>query len=508
MLDNCFHPLLAARYHPAMLEVDRNGSLRRWSGDLGWYGLAPRTEMIGTPAEDLLPVIIGLDLDTAQTLPLVQLPGGQPADIVIEPDANGDGSRIFLLAAQETHDTIQPVQQHSHEITLLYQKLQSLSEQLQQKNIELEHAIDARNQFISGVSHEFRTPITTILGHCDLLASYCTKGDDDIQNSFQAIDKNAKYLLALIDNLLEQGEISAKRLVITPAPLDISRFFDFVLDSFQIVAAEKSLSLDFEADIDSGLTLLLDEHHLYLVLVNVIGNAIKFTDRGGVTVTACWQDDHLTIEVRDTGIGIPENELEKILEPFSRASNVGGRRGSGLGLSIIKEVITAMNGEMTIQSAPGKGTTIGLDIPAKRHRPKTRSDDNARSRSDDEKSAVVMIIEDDIDIATLYQIILKNANMSPVCFTDGEDFIDNIKRIRPDIIVLDYNLGQDDGIDLARRARAADYHGPLILFTATSTINSHLEQRALEAGCTRLLQKPRDVTNLAEIIRMELEEHK
>ncbi len=505
MLDKRFHTLLARRFHPALLQLDDAGRLLAWEGDLDWYGIRPSRQIIGQPADDLLPVLLGLDLTTAQELPLVELPGGRSADIIVEPDATSQLVYVYLLASQEKKTALQRSQQIGHDTALLYQKLQSLSAQLQRKNVELEHAIDARNQFISGVSHEFRTPITTILGHCDLLRAYCKSADDDIHNSFQAIDKNAKYLLALIDNLLEQGEISAKRLVISPTPVEISRFFDFVLDSFQIVADEKGLELRFDADLDQGLSLLLDEHHLYLVLVNVIGNALKFTDEGSVTVRAHWNDDLLDITVTDTGIGIPEEELDKILEPFSRASNVTGRRGSGLGLSIIKEVIQAMNGQMEIDSKQGRGTTIKLSIPAAQYVVENSADDTITDK--EKKAATVMIVEDDTDIAALYRIILNNANMSPVCFPDGENFVENIQSVEPDIIVLDYNLGSEDGLELAKSARDAGYRGPVILFTATSTINTHLEQKAIDAGCTRLLQKPRDVTNLAEIIRMELEEN-
>ena len=96
--------------------------------------------------------------------------------------------------------------------------------------------------------------------------------------------------------------------------------------------------------------------------------------------------------------------------------------------------------------------------------------------------------------------------MSPVCFIDGSGFLGNIEEMSPDVIVLDYNLGDEDGVTLAKMARDAGYRGPIILFTATSTINNQLQERADEAGCTRLLQKPRDVTNLAELIRSELGE--
>ena len=509
MRDNYLEHFLGARFHPLHLRMDGRGRLLDWSGDGAYFGMSLTPSSIGTSLEELLPALIGLDLAERQHLPLLELPGGIVTDVFIEPAADG-GADIVLLAAGMTRDLLRPSQQKGHETALLYRRLETLSGELRQKNAELQHAINARNQFISGVSHEFRTPITTILGHCDLLATHCNEASSDIRHSFHSIEKNAKYLLALIDNLLEQGEISAERLTIRNAPLNISRFFRFIVDTFQLPATEKGLKLVYHENVGEALELLLDEHHLYLVLVNLISNALKFTDAGSVTVSAGWHDGMLEVEVRDTGIGIPAADLDRIMEPFSRATNVSGRRGSGLGLSIIKEVVAAMKGKMHIDSTEGEGTAIRLTIPAKRHE-KASSEKAGKNRNRTGATAagrkpVILIVEDDTDIASLYRIILEHAGMSPVCFIDGSGFLGNIEEMSPDVIVLDYNLGDEDGVTLAKMARDAGYQGPIILFTATSTINNQLQERADEAGCTRLLQKPRDVTNLAELIRSELGE--
>ncbi len=502
MFDSNLQKTLENLLHPVTVDLDAQGRLLAWDGDPSWYGLDLANMKNGEASEEFLPMLIGLDLSQHQTLPLVNLPGGHVADVIIQPDDSGN-SRVILLESREKMENIRDIQQQNNETALLYQRLQSLSDALRKTNAELEHALDARNQFISGVSHEFRTPITTIIGHCELLSSRCESADAALHQSFHAIDKNAKFLLALIDNLLEQGEISANRLEIKPVPVEMSQFFQFIVDMFHVAAAEKQLELNYHEHLDQSLTLLIDEHYLYLVLVNLITNALKFTDEGHVDVIADWKDDTLSVVVADSGIGIPESALEKILEPFSRADNVAGRRGSGLGLSIVKEVVAAMKGDMNISSKQGEGTRITLTIPAPQQQstyPKSQSA-NATQHSD---APVVMIVEDDNDIASLYKIILNDAGMKPICFVDGQGFVDNIATTAPDIIVLDYNLGDENGLDLAKKARASGYRGPVVLFTATSAITSHLEQHAREAGCTRLSQKPRDVTNLAAIIKSEL----
>lgn len=500
MFDSKLQKTLDNLLHPVTIDLDAEGRLTGWSGDITRYGLSISDASIAAGIDDFLPIVVGLDLTVGRTLPLVNLPGGHIADVIIQPDDSKTSTRIILLESRETLENIRSVQQKSHDTELLYQRLQELSDAIRKKNIDLEHALNARNQFISGVSHEFRTPITTIIGHCDLLAARFSDADPDIYQSLQAVDKNAKFLLALIDNLLEQGEISANCLSINPVQVDISNFFHFIVETFTVAAAEKQLKINYYETLDQAETLLLDEHYLYLILVNLITNALKFTDSGHIDITAKWENNTLSITISDTGIGIPSTALDKIFDPFSRAENVAGRRGSGLGLSIVKEVVTAMEGELDISSREGEGTSVTLLIPA----PPQQTNQQPAKAFVESSAPIVMIVEDDADISALYKIMLNDAGMKPVCHTDGHRFVENIASTTPDIIVLDYNLGHENGLDLAKKARAANYKGPIILFTATSTITDHLEQRARKAGCTRLSQKPREVANLAEIISTEL----
>ena len=494
---------LETQLHPAMIAVDGEGRLLDWEGNLQWYDLHLNREMVGKRIDTIIPFLVGINFSTELTWPFMTFGADKTADIHVQPLDLG-GANIFFIESRQLQAVVQETQQEKNETTLLYNKLQQLSAILKDKNTALQHAINARNQFLSGISHEFRTPITTILGHNNLLISRCSHSDESINRSVQSIDKNAKYLLALIDNLLEQGGITADRLTLSNSIVALNEFFHFILDTFSVAAEEKQLEFHCNTSFEDNARILIDEHYLYLMLVNLITNAIKFTDHGFVKVTATWSDGMLSIKVRDSGIGIPESDLEKIRQPFSRAGNVGNRRGSGLGLSIINEVVKAMHGNLSIQSTTGEGTSVTLNIPAERHDvPETGTTRENATHTAEEP--VILIIEDDPDISALYTIILKDsAGMQPICYESGDHFLENIANHNPDIIILDYNLVDENGVILAQMARDHGYQKPIILLTATSSIDSRLSQDALAAGCTRVLNKPRDVNSLATIIRTEL----
>ena len=503
MQKNELNQFLSDLVHPVAIETDAHGILLGWEGDIEWYGLKLDNENIGKPVHEIVPMLFGLDFSEAQELPLVSFDQCNTANVYIQP--NGAGRvHVFLVDARQQMAAIKNAQQTRNETSLLYEKLSRLSELLKQKNTKLQQAINARSQFLSGVSHEFRTPITTILGHINILVSQCGNTPPDINTSFQSIDKNAKYLLALIDNLLEQGEITAQRLTISKSDVDLERFFQFIIDTFSVIAEQKQIKLLYWQNFQHDLRIMIDEHHLYLMLVNLVSNAIKFTDAGSVEVSVNWSPNKLSISVRDTGIGIPKADLKNITEPFSRGSNVGQRKGSGLGLSIIHEVVKAMDGELEFQSELGEGTQVSLYIPAEESHPELLNGSESRAGINTSQP-LVLIVEDDIDISMLYSILLRDAGMEPLCYEDGKNLLDNIDKHNPDIIILDYNLGEDNGIELAAKVRQSGYEKPVILFTATSIIDMDLKEKASSVGCTRVLNKPHDVNSLTKIIHMELE---
>ena len=257
-----------------------------------------------------------------------------------------------------------------------------------------------KSKLLASVSHELRTPLSGILGYAELLH------DDsfgplilDQKSAVGNIIQSANYLTTMINELLDEAQIEAKTLILKLEPCSPRSILDGVKSSMAILAQNKGL--DLITRIESGFpeTLICDERRLQQILINLIGNAIKFTKKGEVTVRMLMTNpSQWGIEVSDTGIGIPEKEQPQIFEPFHKvdSSLTGDNRGTGLGLSITKQLVDLMEGQIKLSSEIGKGSTFTItlpviDLPAAVQLPKP----------------FVLIVEDDVHLVKIYEAALK-----------------------------------------------------------------------------------------------------
>ncbi len=483
------------RFHPAAIRVDQQGRIKSWEGNFTWYGLKPDAAF-NQPIYDLLPALWGLDLHQPHHLPFVELENGLSTDIQVNPQ-HADVTLIVLMDLHAEMQARQQLQQASHNEQILNEKLRRTTELLRQKNTELDRANQAKNEFISGVSHELRTPLTSIIGHAEWLAKRCDQSATG-HNNLETIERNAKYLLALIDSLLEQGKLTAGSFELTATQFNTTDFFQSLLDTFRPIADEKGLQIDISCQLEKLPTLYTDEHYLRLILVNILGNAVKYTEQGGISLRAVY-DEQLSIEIKDSGIGIPSEDLENIFTAFRRAENTRGIGGIGLGLSIVWEVIQAMQGKIEIHSQVGEGTSVKIALPVKKapEEPAAKYPEKAQPRL---KNIRVMLFEDDPDIVMIYRLFLENAGMRPIVPENFTDPVAAVEKEQPDIIVVDYNLGEFNGLTIVRGLRAQGIETPIIMLTATTGINDSLKRDAQQAGCNAFLYKPRDTTNLSQVI--------
>lgn len=223
-----------------------------------------------------------------------------------------------------------------------------------------------KSDFVSTVSHELRTPVTSILGYLEILTSG-EAGDvpDEQGHMLQVVERNGRRLLSLIEDLLTVSRLESERLSLVIAPVDVARLVDSAMVGVHAALAKRDLQV--AVDLDAGLPPLAgDAEQLERALVNLLANAVKFTpDRGRVVVRAAAAGPRVRIEVADTGIGIPLEEQDHLFTRFFRASTarIGAVQGTGLGLSIVKSIVEGHQGEVTVQSAPGSGTTVRLALP-------------------------------------------------------------------------------------------------------------------------------------------------
>ena len=268
-----------------------------------------------------------------------------------------------------THKSRQVAQEESNRQTqLLLQEIEShqrTDEQLQKARQTAEQANHAKSRYITAISHELRTPLNSILGYAQIL-----DGDPAIppsrQQAIQVIRRSGDHLLSVIEGTIDIARIESGKLTLDIRPLDFAGFIEQIVAMFELQARGKGLDFIYEAPTELPAVVRADEKRLRQILINLLGNAVKYTASGSVTFKLAYLREMATFEVRDTGPGIPEDEVGRIFEPFERGSAVrGGTTGTGLGLTIGKMLTDLMGGEMRVTSEPGKGSlfTVRLYLP-------------------------------------------------------------------------------------------------------------------------------------------------
>lgn len=268
-----------------------------------------------------------------------------------------------------THKSRQVAQEESNRQTqLLLQEIEShqrTDEQLQKARQTAEQANHAKSRYITAISHELRTPLNSILGYAQIL-----DGDPAIppsrQQAIQVIRRSGDHLLSVIEGTIDIARIESGKLTLDIRPLDFAGFIEQIVAMFELQARGKGLDFLYEAPVELPAVVRADEKRLRQILINLLGNAVKYTASGSVTFRLTYLREMATFDVRDTGPGIPEDEAGRIFEPFERGSAVrGGTTGTGLGLTIGKMLTDLMGGEMRVTSEPGKGSlfTVRLYLP-------------------------------------------------------------------------------------------------------------------------------------------------
>ncbi len=485
------------QFSPLFLQFGPDGYLRAVDGEVAHYGFVI-ADMLGSRLESILPELAGIDVRTEQSLPLITLVNGTCVDIHIEPDR--DGFMIVLLDSAKEKSRLSLTQQMANESSLRAREFQLEQQHLEQDNETLKQERMAQTTFISGMSHEFRTPILGMLGNIAWIGKELSLNDES-QKKIQAIESNATYLLGLVDNLLEQGKISNDQLLIDKASVNPRHMFHSLIATLAPLAEKRRIVLAHEIKLPRDLRLFIDEYHLRRVLYNLLGNAIKFTDFGSVLLEVEYDDAMLVMRITDTGIGIPADDLDLIRQPFRRGSNVTNRRGVGLGLAHAHEICKAMEGQLDIESRVDEGTTVTIRLPA------ARSDAFGGKPTGDEQSSPrrVLLVEDSPEIASLYSFSFAEHHLPLIAVTNGADMQRVLSRIDPDILLIDRLLGDENGLELAKKVRENGYDGHIILLTATPDIDRSLERAAIDAGCNELIQKPMDVSRLVHLVQSRIE---
>jgi len=397
----------------------------------------------------------------------------------------------------------------------------AIEKQLHEARLAAESSTAAKSQFLANMSHEIRTPMSAIIGCSDLLLVPEQTSDDRV-DCVSTIRRNADHLLTLINDILDLSKIEADRMTVELIECSPFQIVSDVASLMRVRAHENNI--DFDINYDNAVPALIqsDPVRMRQVLINLVGNAIKFTQEGAVKVHV-WSEldgDSPTINFRvvDSGIGMSEEQKSRLFRPFTQADYSTTRKfgGTGLGLTISKTLVNLMGGEILVSSVPGLGSCFEFSLPTGSLEnveiiadlPEVNLEKNADDPVGVEVAtnvaANVLLAEDGIDNRRLISFHLKKTGCQVTTVENGKLAVDEVTAIAKrgesfDIIFMDMQMPVMDGYQAASKLRESGYRGPICALTAHA-INGDRE-KCINAGCDDYLTKPIDVDKLISVVR-------
>ncbi len=410
----------------------------------------------------------------------------QNQDMVIQLEELSTRQKELTLLNQELHDT-------NRGVVALYAELDERADHLRR-------ADELKSRFLSNMSHEFRTPLNSILALSRLLL---TRGDGELtaeqEKQVQFIRKAAESLTELVNDLLDLAKVEAGKIVVTPIECNAEGVFATLRGMLRPLLVGDVVALVFEDPADIP-PLLQDEGKLSQILRNFISNAIKFTEQGEVRIWATYGSDRdsVTFSVRDTGIGIAEEDLDIIFQEFGQVAHPMQRRvkGTGLGLPLSKKLSELLGGSIAVQSAPGEGSVFSVTIP-RIYRGLSAPIDIAESWELQSGRIPILAVEDNPADSFAVERILSTSRYQAIVARSVAEARRALERVRPAAIILDVVLLGDESwrflIEIRQRDATADI--PVVVASSTGD-----ERKAVNLGADEYLDKPIDPAQLVGLL--------
>jgi PAS domain S-box-containing protein len=423
--------------------------------------------------------------------------------------------------------TIKPVFDGSGELTNYISTQLNISDrkarelELRRTKEESESANRAKSQFLANMSHEIRTPLNGILGFSELLRrAPDSLSETDRQEYLEAIASSGRHLLTLINDILDISKIEAGHLQVEQVPCSPHQIIAEVVSVLRVPAQEKGISLDYRWESGVPATIQSDPHRLKQLLINLVGNAIKFTEQGSVLVVASLDMENggslLRLEIRDTGIGIGKDKLDLIFEPFAQADSSVTRKhgGTGLGLAISRRIAEALGGGVQVTSEVGRGSVFVATIATGdltgvtiHEKPQEKLVGDVTHQDTLNRSLAglnILLVEDGDTNRKLLRVTLTRSGANVVTAENGKIALHLAGEESFDLVLMDMQMPVMDGYTATRILRDRGFTGPIIALTAHAMKGDR--EKCEAAGCSGYLTKPINMDELQRTVLAAIDE--
>jgi signal transduction histidine kinase/ligand-binding sensor domain-containing protein/CheY-like chemotaxis protein len=389
-------------------------------------------------------------------------------------------------------------------VRALKERGRQLEKLVGQRTVEL---VEARNQaeqanraksvFLANMSHELRTPLNAILGFSNILRE--NSASESQRRDLDIINRSGEHLLTLINDVLDVAKIEAGRTKLEAAPCDLKILVQDIADMMRVRATEKQLALVLEATGEFPRYVNTDGAKLREVLINLLGNAINYTEQGSITLRVAAQpaDEYgrvlLRFEVEDTGIGIAPEDQDRVFKPFEQVAKGGRQKGTGLGLAITRHIVELMGGTIELESAPGKGSRFRVTLLMEQTEEfETRPTDRQRvlGLEPGQPEYRILVVEDEPQNWMVLERLLRNAGFQVRVAENGEAGVEGFREWRPQFIWMDLRMPVMNGIEAVQRIRSLDGGRDVKIAAVSASGLDSQRAEVLAAGLDDYVRKP------------------
>ncbi|MCC6559295.1 MAG: response regulator [Polyangiaceae bacterium] len=446
-------------------------------------------------------------------------------------DEIGVLSRSFGQMARQIQDSIADLERANVELEARVEErtafLKQLNQELFDSQGKLERAREAaeaasraKSEFLASMSHELRTPLNGILGYAQILRRSGKLAAAEL-HGVEIIGQCGAHLLTLISDVLDLAKIEARKMDLRPGDVDLGALLRGAVEVCRIRAEQKGISFAYEPGPDLPAVIRADERRLRQILLNMLGNAVKYTDAGKVTLAVRVIDRggeqggaaRIRFRVEDTGPGLTAEQIARLFTPFERAAGAAGGKeeGTGLGLAISQRLAELMGARIEVESRPGEGSAFWLDLDAPLGAAAAAPGDGglgADVAGFEGPARAILVVDDNAVNRSLLVDALRPLGFAVTEAADGASALERALRDRPELVITDLAMPGMDGLELVRRLRAARGEGgegakALKIIVSSASVFASDQHRSVEAGADDFLAKPVDLRELLQ----KLEEH-